>query len=124
MEACKIEWITVPAPDLEAAKIFFSVVFGFVISKYSDRFWVFKAGNISGGLDSDLTANPHGIGFSITVPELGRPLKAVTERGGRVLREPYSLGPGAGFCAQFADPNGNVLELYSQSLNDADKVQN
>ena len=37
------------------------------------------------------------------------------ESSGRILKEPYSLGPGSGFCAQFADPNGNVLEVYSES---------
>ena len=118
MEPCRIEWITIPAPDLESAKMFFGTVFGFSISEYSDRFWVFKAGNLSGGLDRDLTVNSHGIGFSITVSGLGRTLESVVEHGGRILKEPYSLGPGSGFCAQFADPNGNVLELYSQSLSE------
>lgn len=115
MEPCRIEWITIPSPNLESAKEFFSKVFGFAISEYSERFWVFKAGNLSGGLDRDLTVNSHGIGFSITVSDLRQTLKSVVEHGGRILKEPYSLGPGSGFCAQFADPNGNVLEVYSES---------
>ncbi|HHT25800.1 MAG TPA: hypothetical protein GXZ82_00940 [Firmicutes bacterium] len=46
-----------PAPDLGSAKTFYSEVFGFIISEYSDRFWVFKAANLSGGLDRDLVVN-------------------------------------------------------------------
>ncbi|MGI6544653.1 MAG: VOC family protein [Limnochordia bacterium] len=56
-ELCKIGWITLPAPDLGSAKTFYSEVFGFIISEYSDRFWVFKAANLSGGLDRDLVVN-------------------------------------------------------------------
>jgi len=33
-----------------------------------------------------------------------------------ILREPYELGPNAGYIAKFKDPNGNILELYSTSL--------
>ena len=114
MEQCKIEWITVPAPDLESAEAFYSNVFGFSISRYSKRYWVFKAGNLSGGLDQDLIVNSRGIGFSITVSDLRLILDSVVKHGGRILKDPYPLGPNSGFCAQFADPNGNVLELYSE----------
>ncbi|MCU0610387.1 MAG: VOC family protein [Candidatus Eisenbacteria bacterium] len=115
MEPCRIEWITIPAPDLEAAKAFYGNVFGFDLKEFNERFWVFKAGNLGGGLDRDLPVAPPGIGFSITVSDIPDTLRTVIEHGGQVLSEPYSLGPGAGFCARVADPNGNVLELYSES---------
>ncbi|MBN1426442.1 hypothetical protein JXA88_17985 [Candidatus Fermentibacteria bacterium] len=115
MEPCRIEFITIPAPDLAAAASFYGQVFGFSIRQFSERFWVFKAGNLSGGLDRDLAVCSGGIGFSITVPHMVSVLKTVVAQGGRVLRAPYSLGAGAGFCARFADPNGNVLELHSSS---------
>ena len=38
MEPCKIEWLIIPAPDLDAAKTFYERVFGFSFSKYSERF--------------------------------------------------------------------------------------
>jgi uncharacterized protein len=114
MQACKIEWLTVPAPDLVAAKQFYESVFGFSVTEYSDRFWVFKSGTLSGGLDADLEANAKGIGFSITVTDIDATLQLVLEHGGQVLREAYSLGVGAGFCARFKDANGNLLELYSK----------
>jgi predicted enzyme related to lactoylglutathione lyase len=114
--ACKIEWITIPAPDLDKAKTFYSSVFGFTLSHFNERFVVFKAGNISGGLDQDLQPANAGIGFSITVENMAETLAQIVAYQGRVLQEPYSLGPGAGFCAQFQDPNGNRLELYADNL--------
>ena len=116
MVACKIEWITLPAPDLDAAMKFYESVFGFAISQYSDSFWVFKAGNLSGGLDKNLCVNGHGIGFSITVNCIEDAIAAILRNGGEVTKTGYSLGSGAGFCAQFKDPNGNRLELYSEQL--------
>jgi predicted enzyme related to lactoylglutathione lyase len=113
MEPCKIEWITIPAPDIDSAMSFYGNVFGFTISKFTDRFWIFKAGNISGGLDQDLKVNMQGIGFSVTVSDIDESLRAVVNNGGEILKNPYSLGPGAGYCAQIRDPNGNVLEMYS-----------
>jgi uncharacterized protein len=117
MEPCKIEWLTIPAPDLQAAKAFYEAVFGFSVSKFSERFWVFKSGSLSGGLDADLEPNGKGIGFSITVPEIASWLKNVVSNGGSIDRPGYSLGPGAGYCARFLDPNGNLLELYAEILN-------
>ncbi len=114
MSFCRIEWITVPAPNLDAAKIFYNRVFGFELSDYNDRFCVFKAGNISGGFDKDLVVNSKGIGFSITVPNITHTIQDIVENGGQILKAAYSLGSGSGFSAKFSDPNGNVLELYSQ----------
>ncbi|NLL43813.1 MAG: hypothetical protein GX251_10800 [Firmicutes bacterium] len=117
MDPCKIEWLTVPAPDLGAAKKFYETVFGFSVSPFSERFWVFQSGTLKGGLDADLTPNGQGIGFSITVPAINRALEAIERGGGSIVEPGYSLGSGAGFCAKFKDPNGNVLELYSDRLN-------
>jgi predicted enzyme related to lactoylglutathione lyase len=113
MDTCRIEWITIPAPDLEAAKSFYSEVFGFELAPFSDRFVVFKCGNLSGGLDQDLQPSPSGIGFSITVPSMREYLERIRRFGCEVIRESYELGPGRGFCCRFRDPNGNCLELYS-----------
>lgn len=115
MTACPIEWLTIPAPDLEAAETFYAKVFGFSISAYSPSYKVFKAGNLSGGLDRDLAVAAGGIGFSVTVADMRQTLNLLGRYGGQLLKEPYSLGAGAGSCAMIADPNGNRLELYCAS---------
>lgn len=126
---CPIEWITIPAPDLAKARAFYAHVFGFSSEPYSDNFVVFKAGNLGGGFDRDLTPSRDGIGFSITVQNLTKTVAQIRKYGGEILREPYQIAPGAGFCAKFADPNGNVLEVYAETVrrnteNDPDNGRN
>ena len=116
MKPCAIEWITIPAPNLEAAIAFYREVFGFTLEKFNERFWVFRAGNISGGLDLDLTVNGAGIGFSITVPDMNSAVRLIAEHGGTIAKQPYELAPGAGFSAKFTDPSGNLLELYAERM--------
>jgi len=108
-----IEWLLIPAPDLAKARDFYSKVFHFEISDYSSTFSVFKAANISGGFDSGLVPSEMSLSFSLTVDDIDQVLKRIVLQGGRVIKERYSLGPGNGFCARFADSNGNILELYS-----------
>lgn len=115
-DICKIEWLTIPAPDLDVAKRFYSACFCFTYEDYNDRYVIFKAGNISGGLDQDQIPSNVGIGFSITVPTMTKAVKQVIDNGGKILRQPYEIGPSAGFCTKFSDPNGNVLELYSSIM--------
>ncbi len=108
-----IEWLLIPAPDLPKARAFYSKVFHFEISDYSRTFSVFKAANISGGFDSDLEPSEKSLSFSITVDDIDQTLNKIVQNGGTVVKEKYSLGPGNGYCARFSDPNGNILELYS-----------
>jgi predicted enzyme related to lactoylglutathione lyase len=111
-KAYSIEWMVIPAPNLELAKSFYANVFRFEVSDYSDTFAVFKAGNISGGLDSQLVPSTVSTSCSITVEDIPKVLEAITKNGGKVLQPKYSLGQNAGFCAKFEDPNGNAYELY------------
>ncbi len=110
-----IEWIVIPAPDLQAAETFYREVFGFSISPYSETYLVFKAGNLSGALDQDLTPSADSLSFSLTVCDIDETLRFIRKHGGDVVRKRYELGSGAGFCAKFKDPNGNVLELYASA---------
>ena len=111
--ACSIDWLLIPAPDLEKARRFYAGVFNFEITDYSATFSVFKAANISGGLDSNLKPSVNNLSFSITVDDIPLILDKINKFAGAIIKGKYSLGNNLGFCAQFADPNGNILELYS-----------
>ena len=116
-KTCEIEWITIPAEDLELAKEFYSEVFGFRLTPFNETFVVFETGNISGGLDQELrSCESGGVGFSITVGSINECIKRLIKYECEILREPYELGPNAGYIAKFKDPNGNILELYSTSF--------
>jgi predicted enzyme related to lactoylglutathione lyase len=101
MKTCNIEWLTIPAHNLESTRLFYEQVFGFSVSEYTDRYWVFKAGNIMGGFDADLEPNQKGISFSITVLSISEALSEIEKHGGSILKYGYPLG--SGYCAQFKD---------------------
>jgi len=111
--ACKIEWIELPAADLKKASDFFSTVFGWAITQYSDDYWLFQSGSLHGGLAGNTPAATGGIKFSITVEDIADALKRIVEHGGVVLKEKSEIGSGFGFTAAFEDPNGNHLELWA-----------
>lgn len=110
---CKVEWLEIPAPDLERAGAFYSTVFGWQISRFSSDYWVFQAGNLHGGLMKNRPVSDDGIRFSITVEEITAVLREIEAAGGEIIREKYNLGEELGFCALFKDPNGNRIELWS-----------
>jgi predicted enzyme related to lactoylglutathione lyase len=108
-----IDWLVIPAPDLDLAKSFYANVFHFDISDFSDTFATFKAGNISGGLDCELVPSKSSLSFSVTVDDIPEMLARIVRHGGKILRPQYELSPNLGYCARFEDPNGNELELYA-----------
>ncbi len=112
---CQIGWIELPAPDLEAACEFYSIIFGWTIKDYSPTYRVFQSGNISGGLNQTGRPADDGIRVSVTVESINATLQKIVREGGAVVREKYEIPGGFGFTAMFKDPNGNVLELWSET---------
>jgi len=110
--ACKIEWIQIPAPDLEKARVFYSSLFGWEIEEYSPDYLIFKSGSVQGGFSKDARPCDSGITFSITVGDIPETLKKVVSAGGKVVKEKTEIG--GGFFASFKDPNGNTVELWSE----------
>jgi len=112
-DPCKIEWIVIPSPDLEKAEMFYSTIFSWKISVYTSEFWLFEADTVHGGFDKNLLPNDQGVRFSITVDDILDKLAQITNSGGKIIREKYEIAKGFGFAASFKDPNGNIIELWS-----------
>ncbi|MCF7792375.1 MAG: VOC family protein [Candidatus Cloacimonetes bacterium] len=110
----RIEWIVLPARNLQKAKEFYSKIFGWKITNYTKDFWLFDADTIHGGFDPNLNSYNDGIRFSITVDDIIETLEEIENSGGKTIKEKFEIAPGFGYCAQFKDPNGNVLELWSE----------
>lgn len=110
---CCINWIVIPAPDIERARGFYERVFGFRFSPFSPTFLTFKAGNISGALNADRAVSEGGMVLSITVESLDETLAAIKREGGTVLTEPQPLGGDGERYVVFRDPNGNELEVHA-----------
>lgn len=112
---CCIEWIVIPAPDIETARVFYGEVFGFTFREFSPTFLTFQAGNIRGALNAELSVAEGGVLFSITVGDMEEAVRRITGQGGAILSDRQSLGTDAGSWLRFRDPNGVELELYSPS---------
>lgn len=110
----KIEWISIPAPDIERAKEFYSTLFGWKITTYKPGFMVFDCANLHGGLDAKLKPCEQGIGFSITVENIPAKLAEIENAGGKTVHQMIPIGNGLGYFAAFSDPNGNKIELWSK----------
>ena len=112
--ACKVEWFTIPSPDLKQAKSFYGEIFGWTFEEYSPTYIVFKTGNISGGLVQEHKPQEGGISVSITVDDITETLKHIQNAGGEIVVDKMEIAGGFGHCAVFKDPNGNQLELWSK----------
>ena len=111
-------YLEIPAPDVEKAGAFYSVVFGWSIksSNLSDKmYWEFSTGEgqLSGGLDPALHVQDGGVLLYLKVENIAETLTAVEAAGGSVVRKKFDIGGGYGFSALFKDPNGNRLGLFS-----------
>lgn len=111
---CCIEWIVLPAPDIEAARRFYGEVFRFTFREFTPTFVTFQAGNIRGALNAELSVADGGVLFSITVEDMADAIRRVEGAGGTVIGEPLPLGEHGSWVA-FRDPNGVALELFATS---------
>lgn len=110
----KIDYIELPARDLQAAMTFYSDAFGWQFVEYGADYCAFNDGRLDGGFyRSDLCASA--VNGSVLVVLYATDLEAAAERvrthGGEILREIFSFPGGRRF--QFADPNGNELAVWS-----------
>ena len=84
---CKIEWLVIPALDMEKTKEFYSRIFGWKVTKFKDGFWLFDADTIHGAFDANLIAYTDGIRFSITVESIDDTLRLIKKFDGKLVKK-------------------------------------
>jgi predicted enzyme related to lactoylglutathione lyase len=109
-----IDYIELPARDLDAAKHFYATAFGWAFNHYGPAYAGIRRadGGEAGGLclaDEVRAGGPLVILYS---DDLEGSLRAVEVAGG-VITEPIFSFPG-GRRFHFADPSGNVLAVWSE----------
>lgn len=110
---CAIDYLEIPAPDVDKAKAFYSRVFGWaLLDDYSPNYCGFKSGTISGGFVASLQVSGHGPLIVLYADDLDDRLVAIEAHGGTVTtsKTKYDWG---GYRAEFTDPNGNRLAIWS-----------
>ncbi len=110
-----INYIEIPASDLESTKAFFSKLFGWKFVDYGPDYCAFNDGKLDGGFfKSDKSASTE-TGSVLVVfyrDDLEKAVSDVEASGGQIVKPIFPFPGGRRF--HFADPNGNEFAIWSE----------
>ena len=106
----KICHVEIGCSDLKRAEDFYSKVFAWRMEPNQHGMTMIRTGDDVGG-HFDNHGKPHTI-FYIMVDDVAAALKRAEANGGKVVLQPQAEGGGT--FAWFADPEGNVIGVYSE----------
>jgi hypothetical protein len=107
----RIDYIELPAPDLDAMKAFYGGAFGWKFQDWGPDYVSFGDGRLAGGFrrESHVTAGgPLVVLYAVDLAGSERDVKAA---GGKVVKEIFSFPGGRRF--HFRDPAGHELAVWS-----------
>lgn len=110
-----INYLELPAKDLEATKTFFTTVFGWTFEDYGPEYVAFKDKTIEGGFyKSDLVSDSSkGAALVVFYSERLEETQAkVVQYSGKISTEIFSFPGGRRF--HFLDVNGNEFAVWSE----------
>ena len=114
MTTTKINYIELPASDIESVKKFYGKAFGWTFEDYGPDYCAFNDGNTDGGFyRSPLQSNSEQ-GAALVVlfsSDLEASQQKVTEQGGEICKPIFPFPGGRRF--HFKDPNHNELAVWS-----------
>ena len=115
----QMDYIELPATDIEATKRFYNHVFGWQFKDWGPGYTSFHDGRLGGGFNgesqpagADGGAKTRGVLVVIYAASLDDVYRKVKEVGGKIVRETFEFPGGKRF--HFADPNGNELAVWSE----------
>jgi hypothetical protein len=107
----QIDYIEVPASDIEKTKTFYHSVFGWEFTDYGPDYTSFHDGRMAGGFSKDLPAGK-GVLLVLYSSDLDAIQQKILAAGGRIVKDTFSFPGGRRF--HFSDPNGNELAVWSE----------
>jgi predicted enzyme related to lactoylglutathione lyase len=110
----KINYVEFPAKDIEAAKVFFTNVFGWSFTDYGPDYTAFSNEGLDGGFyKSDFNVSTEK-GSALIVfysNNLGQTQSKIEQAGGAIIKPIFSFPGGRRF--HFGDLNGNEYAVWS-----------
>lgn len=103
----RINYVELPAPDIDAAKRFYAGAFGWALADFGPSYAATITGDVDLGLQGDTAAATRAPLAVIEVDDLEAALAAVTAAGGTIVLPIFAFPGGRRF--HFTDPNGNEL---------------
>ena len=110
----RIDYIELPATEIEPVKAFYSTVFGWEFTDYGPSYTSFVDGRLSGGfrrVEEGESIPSGGVLIVIYAADLSAVEAAVRGAGGEIVRETFEFPGGRRF--HFTDPSGNELAVWS-----------
>lgn len=111
----KMNYVELPATNIEGTKAFFTAVFGWEFTDYGPDYTAFEDEGLDGGFyQSDLTATTaNGSALIVFYSETLEETQAKIEgAGGKIIRPIFSFPGGRRF--HFTDPSGNEFAVWSE----------
>lgn len=111
----KMNYVELPATNIEATKAFFTAAFGWTFTDYGPEYTAFDDEGLDGGFyQSDLTATvAKGSALIVFYSAALEETQAKVEKaGGEIIRPIFSFPGGRRF--HFTDPSGNEFAVWSE----------
>lgn len=112
----KVNYLELPACDLDAVEAFYHSAFGWSFTGYGTDYRAFSDGSINGGFYRAPVASSTANGAALIVlyaKDLEATRATVLKSGGSVVKDIFPFPGGRRF--HFSDPNGNELAVWSDS---------
>lgn len=112
---CRINYIELPARDLDAVKAFYHKAFRWTFTDYGPDYAAFSDGHLDGGFYRASVESSAANGAALVVlyaDDLEAVRDVVNGCGGRIVKPVFDFPGGRRF--HFADPNGNELAVWSE----------
>ena len=110
----KINYVEFPAKDIEKAKTFFSIVFGWEFEDYGPEYTAFSNQGLDGGFfrsDQSVSTDNGSALIVFFSSDIESTLSKVESVGGEIIKSIFPFPGGRRF--HFADPNGNEYAVWS-----------
>ena len=106
-----LDYVELPAPDMEATKRFYGSVFGWTFIDYGPDYAEFDSGGRKGGLNAERKVLTGGGALIVLWANDLDAMETKVSAGGAEVTEHHSFPGGRRF--HFLDPNGNEMAVWS-----------
>lgn len=107
----RINYLELPASDLERSKAFFVEAFGWSFTDYGPTYTEFSDGRLTGGFTTGEAVRPGGPLVILYADDLAQAQARLEAAGARISREVFAFPGGRRF--HFIDPDGYELAVWS-----------
>jgi predicted enzyme related to lactoylglutathione lyase len=107
-----IDYIEFSVTDVAVAKAFYGAAFGWTFTDYGPNYCGIKGDRSEvGGFRKVEVVRQGGPLVVLYSTDLDASLRAVSQAGGKIIKEPFGFPAGRRF--EFADPSGNALAVWT-----------